>query len=269
MEIFEKYSAKAMELLLAYLPKLALAILVLIIGLWIIGNIAKLMERVMSKNNSDVSLRSFLISLVKIGLRVLLIISVAGMIGIETTSFVAILGALGLAVGLALQGSLANFAGGVLILIFRPFKVGDVIEAQGKVGEVKEIQIFSTVLAPGDGRTIIMPNGPLSNGIITNITALNLQAVSLKVELDLRHDLDAVRAVALPLMTSDARVLATPAPAVGLAQLKPGAMVVELACFATPADQPGVVGSLNEKVKVAFAQHGFGAPESHTFVHNV
>jgi small conductance mechanosensitive channel len=268
MEQAQTYSAKAIELLMAYLPKIVMALLVLLIGLWIIGSIAKLMERLMAKSHTDVSLRSFLISLVKIGLRVLLIISVAGMAGIETTSFVAILGAAGLAVGLALQGSLANFAGGVLILIFRPFKVGDVIEAQGKVGEVKEIQIFSTLLATPDGKTVIVPNGPLSNGIITNVNTRNLLAVSVKVEIGSQYSMAAVREVALPLMTSDPRVLKDPAPAVGIAQLKPGAIVVELACFATPADQPAVAGDLTEKVLVAFAQHGFNPPESHTFVHS-
>ncbi len=260
MEQAQSYSAKLVDQLLAYLPKLALAILFLLVGFWIIGHVAKLIERAMSNNHADVSLRSFLISLAKIGLRVMLIISVAGMAGIETTSFVAILGAAGLAVGLALQGSLANFAGGVLILIFRPFKVGDVIDAQGKVGLVTEIQIFSTLLAADDGKMVIVPNGPLSNGIITNVTTRNSLIVSVKVEMSSRHSMDVVRAVALPLMATDPRVLPAPAPAVNLAQLKPGLMVVELTCFCPPTDHPAVTGSLTEKVKVAFEQNGFSAP---------
>ncbi|MCU0451570.1 MAG: mechanosensitive ion channel family protein [Bernardetiaceae bacterium] len=269
MEPIEKYLGKMTELGVTYAPKLLLALVVFVVGWWIVGGIAKAVGRALERNQMDVSLRTFLKSLVSIALKIMLVISVAGMVGIETTSFVAIFGAASLAVGLALQGSLGNFAGGVLLLIFRPFKVGDVIEAQGKAGEVKEIQIFCTILATPDGKTVIMPNGPLSNGIITNLTAMGRTAVEIKVELSDRHSIDMVRETLLPLMTTDPRVLKDPGPAVGIAQLKSGAMVVAIACFTAPADQLAVAGALTEKVKVALQQNHLGGPESHTFVHNV
>ncbi|MEJ2617600.1 MAG: mechanosensitive ion channel, partial [Ignavibacteriaceae bacterium] len=156
------YTQKAVELVIEYGPKLILAIIVLIIGLWIIKLVIKGLNRAMEKGDVDISLRKFLGSLSGILLKVLLLISVASMIGIATTSFVAILGAAGLAVGLALQGGLANFAGGVIILIFKPFKVGDFIDAQGHMGTVNEITIFTTVLKTPDNKTVIIPNGALS-----------------------------------------------------------------------------------------------------------
>ncbi|HQQ95182.1 MAG TPA: mechanosensitive ion channel, partial [Bacteroidia bacterium] len=156
--------------ILAFAPRLVMAAVILLLGLWLIRRIARLATKAMEKRDLDVSLRGFLRSLISIGLKIVLIVTVAGMIGIGTTSFVTILGAAGLAVGLALQGSLSNFAGGVLILIFKPFKVGDTIEASGQSGEVTEIQIFNTILLTADHRTVILPNGPLSNGTIVNIS---------------------------------------------------------------------------------------------------
>jgi small conductance mechanosensitive channel len=264
-----KYLEKITDLAVTYAPKFLLALVVFVVGWWIVGGIAKAVGRTLERNNMDVSLRTFLKSLVSIALKIMLVISVAGMVGIETTSFVAIFGAASLAVGLALQGSLGNFAGGVLLLIFRPFKVGDAIEAQGKAGEVKEIQIFCTILTTPDGKTVIIPNGPLSNGIITNLTALGQAMVDIKVELSEAHSIDMVRDTLLPLMANDPRVLKTPGPAVGIAQLKPGAMVVAISCFTSPADQLPVAGGLVEKVKKALQQNHLGGPENHTFVHSV
>ena len=140
----EKHIEHFISILIEYTPRVIGAVLVLIIGLWLIKRLSKLATRSMENRDLDVSLRTFLRSLISIGLKVVLIVTVAGMIGIGTTSFVTILGAAGLAVGLALQGSLSNFAGGVLILIFKPYRVGDTIEAQGQSGSVKEIQIFNT-----------------------------------------------------------------------------------------------------------------------------
>src|SRR4051812_20556651 len=153
-----------------YTPNVISALAVLILGMWLINRIARLAEKAMQKRHMEVSLCTFLKSLISIGLKIILIVTVAGMLGIGTASFVTILGAAGLAVGLALQGSLSNFAGGVLILIFKPFRVGDSIEAQGQTGEVREIQIFNTILLTGENRTVILPNGPLSNGTIVNNT---------------------------------------------------------------------------------------------------
>ena len=163
-------SLKAYELGIEYAPRLALAILTLIIGLWIISGITKLIKLSMERSKVDPTLIPFMGSLVSWVLKVLLFISVASMIGIATTSFIAVLGAAGLAIGLALQGSLANFAGGVLVMIFKPYKVGDLIESQGHLGVVKEVQIFNTILIAPQSKQVIIPNGAASNGSIVNYT---------------------------------------------------------------------------------------------------
>ena len=149
---------------MSYGPKLLLAFLTLIVGFWIIKRVLAMFDVALERSQVEITLRRFLVNLGGILLKALVIISVASMVGVETTSFIAMLGAAGLAVGLALQGSLANFAGGVLILFFKPFKVGDLIEAQGYLGFVKEIQIFVTILTTLDNQRIIIPNGLLSNG---------------------------------------------------------------------------------------------------------
>lgn len=147
-EQIERYSQRAIELTMEYAPKFVLALIVLVVGMWVINRMVDLMANLLDRRHIEKSLQPFLRSLVGIGLKIMLLISVASMVGIETTSFVAVIGAAGLAVGLALQGTLANFAGGVLILIFKPYKVGDLIEAQGHLGVVQEIQIFVTVQHP-------------------------------------------------------------------------------------------------------------------------
>jgi small conductance mechanosensitive channel len=168
----EAYTSKAIDLLISFGSKLLLAIIVLLVGLWLVKILVKAFKKVLENTGADVSMQKFLSSVLDILLKASLLICVASMIGIATSSFVAILGAaalvIGLAIGLALQGSLANFAGGVLILIFKPFKVGDFINAQGQAGTVHKIQMFNTILKTPDNKTIIIPNGPLSNGTIIN-----------------------------------------------------------------------------------------------------
>ena len=156
------------ENIILYTPRIVSALCVFVGGLWLINYVTKIFKNAMKRRGFDVSLQPFLSSLANGSLKVILLISVAGMIGIQTTSFVAVIGAAGLAVGLALQGSLANFAGGVLTLLFKPFIVGDIIDAQGQFGEVLEIQIFNTILLTTDRKTVILPNGALSNGTIVN-----------------------------------------------------------------------------------------------------
>jgi small conductance mechanosensitive channel len=248
-----------------YLPKVIGSIVVWMIGSWIIGNLSNVLRKTMETRNFDISLRGFLISLVSVGLKVLLLFSIAGMLGIETTSFIAVLGAAGLAVGLALQGSLANFAGGVLILIFKPFKVGDVITVGPHNGEVREIQIFNTILVTLDNRTIILANGAISNGTIINFSRQGTLGFDIQVELDGKFDFEKVREVGMQVLASDSRVKNAE---VGIAKLAAG-MVVSIKGSSLSHEQIAVVGSLNEKIKVAFRQAGFTAPESHTFVHNL
>lgn len=167
----QKLLEQGLNLIFEYGPGLLMAMLTLLIGLWIVRVVVKLISNSLSQAKVEESLSRFLCSLVSVLLKALLFVSVASMVGIETTSFIAIIGAAGLAVGLALQGSLANFAGGVLILLFKPYKVGNFIDAQGVTGTVKEIQVFNTILKTPDNKTIIVPNGSISNGIITNFSA--------------------------------------------------------------------------------------------------
>jgi len=202
------YVERLTSLVVLYLPRLAAAILLLVVGWWVISWLSRLVAEATSR--LDISLSLFLTSMASITLKVLLLISAAGMVGFQTTSFVAILGAAGLAVGLALQGTLANFAGGVLILIFKPFTVGDVIESQGKSGTVQAIQIFNTILLTSQGDTVILPNGATSNGVIVNKAHPQEAAVEVQLELDSSTDLDALRQRALPLLQSTSQVLPTP-----------------------------------------------------------
>lgn len=176
-------------LIMEYGSRVLLALLTLAVGWWIINKVSARLGKLVGLRNADLALQGFISTLANIVLKVLLMVSVASMIGIETTSFVAAIGAAGLAIGLALQGSLANFAGGVLILMFRPFRIGDWIEAQGVAGTVDSIQIFHTVLRTGDNKTVIMPNGSLSNGIITNTNRQPTRKVVFDVGVDYEADL--------------------------------------------------------------------------------
>ncbi|CDF85827.1 mechanosensitive ion channel family protein [Pseudomonas sp. QL9] len=242
-------SAEAwMPIVLSYLGNALLALLTLLIGWWVINTLTRRISRLLSSRHVDVTLQGFIGSVVNIALKILLVISVASMIGIQTTSFVAAIGAAGLAVGLALQGSLANFAGGVLILLMRPFKVGDSIEAQGVSGTVDSIQIFHTIVRTGDNRTVILPNGALSNGIITNASRQASRQVIFDVKLAFDADLDSARAILLEL-AEDPRVLKTPQPAVVVAALGENSVTLSLRVWTANGDFSAVTFMLNEQVR--------------------
>lgn len=194
-------------LIIAYGSQFLMAIVVLIIGLWVIKRVSALVSKTLLGRFPDETLAQFLGGAFDTLLKVLLVISVASMVGIETTSFVAILGAAGLAVGLALQGSLSNFAGGVMILIFRPFKVGDYLEAQGLEGVVTDIGIFVTTLETFDKRTLIIPNGPLANGNIINHTASKIRAVEVAIGVAYSDDLGKAKQAMQAVLKNDPRIL--------------------------------------------------------------
>jgi len=240
-------------------PKLISALLVFIIGLTIINWTAKLAKKTMNQRKVDASLQSFLSSMVSVGLKVLLLITVAGMLGIETTSFVAIIGAMGLAVGLALQGSLANFAGGVLILVFKPFKTGDLIEAGGQKGTVLEIQIFNTILLTGDNKTIILANGALSNGTIINYTKHGSLRVDINVLLAGDTNIDQAKAIALEVMNAHPLVLKDPAPTVSVISIA-GGVTLGLRPFTLEANFGDVFTQVQEALKRANDAAGIGGP---------
>jgi len=267
MDQIDIYFESIKTLVLNYLPSLIMAIFVLIIGWWIIGRIGKAASLGMSK--MDESLRSFLRSMITIILKVLLLISVAGMVGIQTTSFIAIIGAAGLAVGLALQGTLGNFAGGVLILMFKPYKIGDVIEAQGKTGAVKEIQIFNTVLNTPKGETIILPNGAVSNGTITNYTHLGRALIEIPVDLAGKTNLDDLRKLILPIIAQDDQILTDPQPSIGILTLKPGTVTVAFRAFTLPQNLIPATGKMIETINTELEKNNFAAPVPHSYVHTI
>jgi small conductance mechanosensitive channel len=237
-----------LPIILEYSGKLTLALITLLIGWWLINRITNRVSNLLAMRRVDKTLHGFIGSLANMVLKVLLLVSVASMVGIETTSFIAAIGAAGLAIGLALQGSLANFAGGVLILLFRPFKAGDFIEAQGVMGTVDQIQIFHTVLRTGDNRTVIVPNGSLSNGIITNYSNQATRQVLYDVKVDYASDLAKAREVLLKL-AEDPRVHKDPAPVVVVSALGDTSINLSLRMWTSNADYWGVIFMLNESVR--------------------
>jgi small conductance mechanosensitive channel len=246
-------------LIMEYGSRLLLALLTLAVGWWIVNKVSARLGKLVGLRNADLALQGFISTLSNIVLKVLLFVSVASMIGIETTSFVAAIGAAGLAIGLALQGSLANFAGGVLILMFRPFRIGDWIEAQGVSGTVDSIQIFHTVLRTGDNKTVIMPNGALSNGIITNTNRQPTRKVVFDVGVDYEADLQKARQVLLEL-AKDPRVLPDPAPQAVVSTLGDSSITVSLRLWTKTSDYWDVMFMLNEHARDRLRAEGIDIP---------
>lgn len=254
----QKYMDQAVELLMNYGPKLALAIITLVVGLWLIGRFVKSANKHFTAK--DPTLGSFISSLVSVLLKAVLLIAVASMIGIETTSFIAVLGAAGLAVGLALQGSLSNFAGGVLILLFKPFKVGDLIQAQGFTATVKEIQIFNTILKTADNRIVILPNGSLSNGSLVNINLEPTRRVDFVFGIGYDDDIDKAKGILNTLAEQDSRVLKDPAPVIVLSELADSSVNFTVRLWVNTADYWGVYFDMHEAVKKSFDSQGVSIP---------
>ncbi|HNY55215.1 MAG: mechanosensitive ion channel [Chitinophagales bacterium] len=254
------YVTKLQDMALTFAPKLLGAVLVYIIGSFIIRKSVNVMGSIMERKHYDRSLQSFLLSLVKVMLNILLILSIASMIGIDITSFAALLAGAGLAIGAALNGSLGNLAGGVMILVFKPFKVGDLIEAQGTVGTVVEQGIFATTVLTADNKTTIIPNGPLSTGIITNFTTHGNLRVDLAMAIALDQDIDIARKVATEAMLSHPKVLKTPAPEVSVLKVADGMCSLAIRPYTVQADYWDVYFGVQELVKKAFDAHKIEGP---------
>lgn len=265
----DKYINHVLELLAQYTPVVFSAVLVLLVGLWLIKRIAIFSQKAFEKRDLDVSLRTFLRSLISIGLKIILIVTVAGMLGIGTASFVTILGAAGLAVGLALQGSLSNFAGGVLILIFKPYKVGDTIEAQGQTGEVKEIQIFNTLMLTADHRTVILPNGALSNGTIVNYTRHGNIRADIPIVVSADNDLEKVKSVINKTLLLNNKVLKEPSPIIAIGKVADGMININVRPFCYYDNITIVVSQVNEQLKEAFEKENIIAAMQTRYIHNV
>jgi len=264
---FQPYVDQGISLAMVYGPKLILAILTLVIGLWIINSFTRVLEKGFERSAMELTLAKFLKNFVNTGLKALLLISVASMVGIETTSFIAVLGAAGLAVGLALQGSLGNFAGGVLILLFKPFKVGDFIEAQGQMGTVKGIEIFNTIMTTGDNKTIIIPNGGLSNGTIVNFSRQETRRVDIVFGIGYDDDLKKAKEILTALITNDERILKDPAPLVVISSLGDSSVNITTRSWVQAGDYWGVYFDLMENTKLAFDDAGVSIPYPQQDVH--
>ncbi len=252
-------------------PKVIGAILIWIIGSWIIKKLMKTIQKLMAAKNYDESLQKFLTNLLGWGLKIALILAVLGTVGVETTSFAAILAAAGLAVGLALQGSLANFAGGVLIMVFKPFKIGDLIEGQDVIGVVKEIEIFTTKLTTPDNKEAIIPNGTLSNGNIINYTTEGKLRVDLNIGIGYGDDIKKAKDVILQTLVNNPKVLKDPAPTVAVSELGDNAVNLVVRPFATVADYWDVYFEALENAKNALDEANISIPypQRDVHVHNV
>lgn len=244
--------------------KIITAIIIWIVGKWIIGKLMKLFSKMLRKNpNMDETLERFLGNLVKTILMILLIIAILGNLGIDTASFAAVLAAAGLAVGLALQGSLSNFAGGVLIMLFKPYKVGDLIEAQGELGVVQEIQIFTTKMSTPGNKLAIIPNGALSNGNIKNYTELGQLRVDLVMGVAYDADIKETKEALMRAMTSQEKVLKDPAPTVNMLELADSSVNYAVRPFATPDDYWDVYFKTIENCKIELDKAGIEIPYPH------
>jgi len=244
-------------------PNVIGAILICIIGSWLIKQILKQTNKLMDKRDYDKSLKGFLSNLLAWTLKIVLIVTILGNLGVETTSFAAILAAAGLAIGLALQGSLANFAGGVLIMIFKPFKIGDLIEAQGELGVVKDIEVFTTKINTPEFKEVIIPNGILSNGNITNYSTEGLLRVNLTIGIGYDEDIKTAKAVLLKVLTDNAQVLSDPAPTVNVSELADSSVNFAVRPWSTTADYWDVYFGTLENCKLALDKAGIEIPYPH------
>ncbi|WNH14348.1 mechanosensitive ion channel family protein [Thalassobellus suaedae] len=254
---------KWIELGLQYGLKIIGAIVIWIIGSWVIRNLMKGTKAVMSKRDYDESLQKFLLNLLSWILKIVLIVVVLGTMGVETTSFAAILAAAGLAIGMALQGSLGNFAGGVLIMIFKPIKIGDLIEAQGEIGVVKEIEIFTTKLIGLSNKEIIIPNGSLSNGNIINYTTEGTRRVDLTIGVSYDADIKKTKDVLMRVLLANPKVLKTPEPTVNVLELADSSVNFAVRPWCNSADYWNVYFETTENVKEALDAAGIEIPYPH------
>lgn len=267
MESVQSISVKIYDAIMTFGPRLIGAILTLIIGWWVITIILKALRKGFDKREMEPSLKGFLSSMIGILLKIMLIISVVGMMGVEMTSFIAILGAAGLAVGMALSGTLQNFAGGVMILLFKPFKVGDFIDAQGHMGIVNEIQIFNTILKTPDNKTIIIPNGGLSTSSMVNFSAEPRRRVDFLFGIAYGDDVDKAKKVLRGLIDKDPRILQDPEPFIAVSELGDSSVNIVVRAWAEASNYWGIYFDLTESVYKTFDSEGLNIPFPQMDVH--
>ena len=264
---FDVFSNKIIELATSLGSKLLAALVVFIIGRWIIKKLNRLLATILEKRQVEASLASFSKSLVGITLNFLLIIIIISVLGIETSSFIALFASAGVAIGMALSGTLQNFAGGVMILLFKPFKVGDFIEAQGQSGTVKEIQIFNTIMTTPDNKIIIIPNGGLSTGIMKNYSKETMRRVDWEFGIGYGDNYDKAKIVLTRLLEEDARILKDPAYFIALTSLGESSVNIVVRGWGIADPYGSVYFDMNEKVYKIFAQEQLNIPFPQMDVH--
>ena len=260
-------TAAISSLAVTYGLQLLAAVATLVIGLYVVKIVISLITRVFEESEVDPSLKSFLTSMVSILLRVMVYITALGTLGIEMTSFIALIGAAGLAVGLALSGTLQNFAGGVMILLFKPYKVGDYIEAQGFAGSVKDIQIFVTILTTSDNKTVLIPNGPLANDAMINYSTQATRRVDWIFGIGYGDDLDKAYDVLNRLITADDRIMKEPKPYMAVVELADSSVNIAVRVWVNASDYGGVKVKMNEQVYRTFEKEGLSIPNPQLDVH--
>ncbi|MFO7716894.1 mechanosensitive ion channel family protein [Desulfosarcina sp.] len=263
----EAIVGKIYQLLTVYGLKVIAALAIFIIGRWVAKGVRKLVERLMAKGRVDGTLISFTANLAYIGLLAFVIIAALGQLGIQTTSFIAVLGAAGLAVGLALQGSLSNFAAGFLLIIFQPFKVGDLIEGGGVFGVVEAIQIFTTQFKTADNKTVIVPNSKLTSDNIVNWTVKGTRRVDLVFGIGYGDDIDKARSLMADIIAQDNRVLKDPPPQISVSELADSSVNFVVRPWVKVEDYWGVYFDLTEKIKKTFDANGVSIPFPQRDVH--
>jgi len=247
--------------------KVATALAIFLIGKFVVRLVVSAIAKVMQKQEVDKTLETFICNLVRTVLMVVVIIATIGAIGVETTSFIAIFGAAGLAVGLALQGSLSNFASGVLIVLFRPYRVGDFIEAAGIAGSVEQVQILTTILKTGDNKQIIVPNSQIMDSIITNYSANDTRRVDMVVGVSYEDDLDKVRKTLEDLIAAEERILPEPAPTIAVSALADSSVNFVVRPWVNSSDYWGVMFDMTEAIKKRFDKEGISFPFPQQDVH--
>lgn len=248
--------------------RILIAVIVFIIGRFLISILNKFIRRLLDRRKVDISIKTFIKSLVNITLTILLIISVVGALGVETTSFAALLASAGVAVGMALSGNLQNFAGGLIVLLFKPYKVGDWIESQGVSGTVKEIQIFHTILATGDNKVIYIPNGAMSSGVVTNYNMQTTRRVEWIVGIDYGEDYNKVEQIVRDILAADSRILNEPAPFIALHALDASSVNVVARVWVNNGDYWGVYFDINKAIYETFNEKGVNFPFPQLTVHH-
>jgi small conductance mechanosensitive channel len=246
---------------------LIVCIIILFVGFWLAKMLSKGIKKVLRKSNTDEGLVTFLTSFLSMVMKILVVITAISQIGIEMTSFVALLGAAGLAIGMAFSGTLSNFAGGVMILVLKPFKVGDLIMAQDEKGIVKEIQIFNTYLYTDDNKVIILPNGAVANGNIINFTKAEIRRVDWVISISYGDDVDVAKKALMKFALEDERIEKDPEPYIGLALLNSSSVDLTLRVWTHVDNYNEVFFDMNEKVYREFKQLGLNFPFPQMSVH--